>query len=210
MGTSCSPFLANLLLFMYEFQFVTDFMSKKPNMVNGSDAHNVLRKLSFCARYIDDLWNPLIETEAFKRITKAIYPSWLKLGDPEHEGPSVNYLDMAIWYDKTWHSKLYDKRVELVAKGLKLNKFPHPESKLSSRCKYGVITSQLHRFNTACTRPSDFLDAAATLYAAYIKKGYSQKRADKYFDKFRRRHTPHLQQHAVKLRYERAQRLRQE
>ena len=34
--------------------------------------------------------------------------------------------------------------------------------------------------------------------------------ADKYFDKFRRRHTPHLQQHAVKLRYERAQRLRQE
>ena len=103
-------FVFYMLLFMYEFQFVTDFMSKKPNMVHGSDAHNVLRKLSFCARYIDDLWNPLIETEAFKRITKAIYPSWLKLGDPEHEGPSVNYLDMAIWYDKTWHSKLYNKR----------------------------------------------------------------------------------------------------
>ena len=39
----------------------------------------------------------------------------------------------------------------MVAKGLKLNKFPNPASKLSTRCKYGVITSQLHRYNMACT-----------------------------------------------------------
>ena len=67
---------------------------------------------------------------------KKIYPGWLALG-LEHEGKSVNYLDLAISCtgeverrNIMWHSKLYDKKVELVAKGLKLNKFPDPESKL--------------------------------------------------------------------------------
>ena len=61
----------------------------------------------------------------------------------------VNYLDMTIWQqDSTWKSKLYDKRVELQAKVLKLNKFPHPEIKITTRCKYGVISSQLHRFKS--------------------------------------------------------------
>ena len=41
---------------------------------------------------------------------------------------------MRIWFDhnsQQWHSKLYDTKLELVAKGLKLNKFPDPTSKLS-------------------------------------------------------------------------------
>ena len=59
---------------------------------------------------------------------------------------------MAIWQqDGTWQSKLYVKRVELQAKGLKLNKFPHLETKITTRCKYGVISSRLHRFKTVCT-----------------------------------------------------------
>lgn len=41
--------------------------------------------------------------------------------------------------------KLYDEKAKLIAVELKLNKFPHPDSVLSQRCKYGVITSQLHR-----------------------------------------------------------------
>jgi hypothetical protein len=138
--------------------------------IPGSNAHNKLRQLAFCTRYIDDLWNPLIPTAAFKRITKGIYPTWLKLGDPEHEGPSVHYLDMTIWHNKMWQSKLYDKRELLKAKGLKLNKFPHPQSRLSSRCKYGVITSQLHRYNIACTQPNTFLKQQQTYTQHTLRK----------------------------------------
>lgn len=65
-----------------------------------------------------------------------MYPDWLKLGDPKHEGADVNGLDMNIWNEgNRWHSRLYDERVGLAKKGLKLNKFPHPTSKLSVRCK---------------------------------------------------------------------------
>ena len=76
-----------------------------------------------------------------------------KLGEPECEGCSMQPVDMTLWQEAQehialhWHTKLYDKKVKLTANGLELNKFPHPDSKLSIRCRYGVITSQLHRYN---------------------------------------------------------------
>ena len=144
----------------------------------------------------------------FQSITSQIYPTWLQLGDPESEGNIVNYLDMSIWQqDGTWQSKLYDKRVELQAKGLKLNKFPHPETKITTRCKYGVISSQLHRFKTVCTQTSQFLDAATKLYTEYIDKGYDQRLVDKRVYKFltRERDTLTIKPTAIKYRYQKQQ-----
>ena len=147
--------------------------------------------------YIDDLWNPLVDKTNFQEMAEQIYPpeSGLVLGDPEHVGHSVNYLDMAIWFDnksQQWHSKLYDKKLELVAIGLKLNKFPDPTSKLSTRCKYGVITNQLHRYNVACTHKREFLIPAHSLYKTYIQKGYSQKKVKSINASLvLRRHVPH-------------------
>ena len=166
-----------------------------------------LRKLALCTRYIDDLWNPLMKKAKFQAIVKQIYPDWLKLG-LEAEGEHVNYLDMTIWCSKTaageteWHSKLYDKKVKMLEKGLKLNKFPHPESKLSKRCKYGVITSQLHRYNVACTQTREFLKPATAMYTEYVKKGYVIKTIDQYFEKFLRSNMKQISIKAVKQRYQ--------
>ena len=94
-----------------------------PGLKIGENRHNILTQLAFSTRYIDDLWNPLLTKRKFTKLAKNIYPAWLPLDKPESEGPSVNYLDMSIWCDNTkntWHSKLYDKRVELMKKGLKL------------------------------------------------------------------------------------------
>jgi len=141
----------------------------------------------------------------FQAIVKQIYPEWLQLG-LEDEGTHVNYLDMTIWWVTTadkveWHSKLHDKKVKMIEKGLKLNKFPHPQSKLSARCKYGVITSQLHRFNVACTQTHEFLKPAVAMYADYVNKGYDIKQIDKYFEKFLRSNMQNITKKAVKQRY---------
>jgi len=217
MGTSCSPFLANIVLFMYEFQFFTNEIAKvKPYQLELDLAMakkkatspvvrlNLLRKLSFCTRYIDDLWNPLVNKNLFQSIVQQIYPPWLKLG-LEDEG-TVNYLDMTIWCEHgrrhvKWHSKLYDKKAGLIAAGLRLNKFPHPDSVLSKRCKYGVITSQLHRYNTACTGDEHFLEPALDLYSAYVKKGYKPQLINQYFSRFLRRHKPQMHSNIVRQRY---------
>ena len=96
MGVSCAPYLANLMLFMYELEFFDAFISKH-DPIRNKPARQLLWKLSCCTRYIDDLWNPLVPKAKFQSITSQIYPRWVQLGDPESEGKIVNYLDMSIW-----------------------------------------------------------------------------------------------------------------
>jgi len=102
-------------------------------------------------------------------------------------------LDREQQQSHQWHSKLYDKKVAMVATELKLNKFPDPASKLSTGCKYGVITSLLHRYNVACTRRCDFLVPAQQLHRTYIQKRYHRQKVHQYFGRFLRRHVPHYQ-----------------
>ena len=90
MGTNCAPFLANLLLFMYELEFVTLQVSKLKPWHAGLPAWHRLQQLAMCTRYIDDLWNPLVQADKFKQITRQIYPPWLKLG-MESQGNAVDY-----------------------------------------------------------------------------------------------------------------------
>merc|ERR1712185_59047 len=107
--------------------------------------------------------------------------------EPEQQERQVHLLDLLC------QSKLYDKRIKLEAMGLKLNKFPHVESKLVTKCKYGIITSQLFRYANACTRTKDFLLASADLYAIFIKKEYNQKIMDRFFSNWVRRNSGDLQ-----------------
>ena len=171
MGTNSAPFLANLLLFVYELEFFEKFV-QDIDFANDPEAKDFMSRIACCTRYIDDLWTPTVEASVFQEATAKMYPDWLKLGKPECEGAVVNYLDMSIWNEGSkWHSKLFDKRVDLVKKGLKLNKFPHPESELSLKCKLGIITSQMSRFEVTCTKTKDFLKAAVGFTRSSSTKG---------------------------------------
>ena len=114
---------------------------------------------------------------------------------------------MTIWLDGSrWQSKLYDKKAELVMKGLKINKYPHPKSMITTKCKYGVITSQLHRFQQICTKTKYFINAAVGLYSAFLKKGYRERKVDAHFEKFIMRNyargNTYLHPKAVKKSYQ--------
>ena len=147
-----------------------------------------------------------MDEASFKAVTKKMYPEYLQLEKPEHKGREIHYLDMTIFHKYgLWQSKLYDKRVDLQQKGLKINRFPDHQSKLTDRCKYGVITSQLHRYAVACTRSGDFITAAAALYGAFVKKQYDIKLINKYNGRFMRRSMPHIKTGAIQAVYERKQ-----
>ena len=83
------------------------------------------------------------------------YPDFLILNCAPHNGDgSVHYLDMTISPSKAYGDKAevqysWQRRLNSVKKGLKLNKFPHSASCLAETCLYNVITSQCHRFQRA-------------------------------------------------------------
>ena len=62
----------------------------------------------------------------------------------EQQGASAHFLDMEKVQDGcgTTHLKMYDKRDSMTTVAL-FRKFPHIETKLSARCKYSVLHSQL-------------------------------------------------------------------
>ena len=127
---------------MYTTSFWTYAYSKR----QWQDSHKwlTLRKLPFVT---DDLWNLLVteeHTPIFSFLTvhptmeMALYITWT--------WPSAQAKHMVIKqkFNVTWQ-----RRLNSVKKGLKLNKFPHSASCLAETCLYNVITSQCHRFQRA-------------------------------------------------------------
>ena len=87
MGTDCAPFLANLFLFSYEYEWI---MEQKKNNIE------LPRKFNRSARYIDDLIT-INNNGLMKQYMNDIYLSELEL---KHENPNNNqhasYLDLNI------------------------------------------------------------------------------------------------------------------
>ena len=67
MGTDCAPFLANLFLFSYEFQWTYEKLKKKK--------FYLLNKFKYYCRYIDDLLLSIIIKLYVDSNTKFIHPS---------------------------------------------------------------------------------------------------------------------------------------
>ena len=117
MGTSCSPLLANLSVFMFEFEWFTEQISRlRPWHLWRREQ---LMSLAFCTRCISDLWNPLVAETTFRAVTAQMYPEWAATWEPEARGQEIHYLEMSIKHNddtSKWSSKLYDKREAMVTK----------------------------------------------------------------------------------------------
>jgi hypothetical protein len=113
MGTDCAPFLANLYLYSYEYQW----LSKKYEKKEFED----LKKFNFCFRYIDDLLC-INNDQRMDDVMNEIYPKELALTS-DNAVLNAHYLDLdlEIVHDKIT-SKLFDKR---DAFGFKIVNFPY-------------------------------------------------------------------------------------
>ena len=207
MGTSAAPTIANLTLFMAELKYVKMQASNIRHV--GDKQWKLLRQLSFCNRYIDDLLNLCMDKTTFSGITLDIYSAiGLEITDETGDNPhQLDYLDMTIWYSKKKKrmvSKLYDKRTLLRKKGLILNTFSHVKSCLSTECKYELVIRQCARFMIACSEPKYFLQAAVGLRATFIDKKYNIKKVDKRLTRCMHMHRQQLRfkPNATQLKHE--------
>ena len=145
MGTDCAPFLANLFLYSYEYQWI-DEQKKEKNW-------HVLNKFRNCCRYIDDLM--LINND--DHMTKAmtdIYPEELILVPDGTDGSSCPFLDLQVVIrDHVISTSIYDKRDTY---DFPIVNFPTLTGNIPKKSSYGVFTCELVRYARACTYYEDF------------------------------------------------------
>ena len=171
MGSNCSPLLADLFLSMLEYQFMQKLMKKD---------FSLAKKLSFNARYIDDI--ACINIKDFTEIAKQIYPKDIPL-----EGNNTDYnrdvfldLDIQVSNDrfitKVYH-KIDDFNFDVV-------NYPFPDSNISERIGYNTFLSQVLRFGRICTKFTDFAFRVKFIYNKLKSRGYQEVSLIKYFYKF--------------------------
>ena len=87
METDCAPFLANLFLYSYEYNWIDE--QRKLNK------WNVLKYFRNCSRYIDDLLM-INNSDLMKQFMSEIYPEELVLVPDDTDGKSCPFLEMKL------------------------------------------------------------------------------------------------------------------
>ena len=158
MGIDPAPFWANLYLYKYEYDHVTNLMR--------SDKRRALLYQN-AARFIDDECN-LNDCGEFGRSFHLIYPSELDL-KCEHNGHHATFLELDISIvDGLFIYKLYDKRDNFP---FHIIRMPDKNGNIPLHVFYGSIMSEFLRIARATLLFSDFLPRAKALFQRMIRQG---------------------------------------
>ena len=175
MGTSCSPFLANLYLYSKEFAFLEKLMKTESWRA---------RTLSQCFRFIDDLCSFNSDLSPF---IKDIYPPELKLVKTNTNSLQCTFLDIKMDVDEkkgTVATNLFDKRDDF---SFPIVNFPFLSSNIHFKRSHGVFVSQLLRF-VRVMNCGDFVSRARRLASQLCSQGFSETILRRKFSAFYHTH----------------------
>jgi len=177
MGTDCAPFLANLFLFSYEYEWI----DKQRSTGNLS----ILYRFRGCCRYIDDLLT-VNNDDLMKKYMKDIYPPELILVPDETDGLSVHFLDMNILISNgVISTSIYDKRDSF---SFPIVNFPDLTGNIPLKESHGVFTGECVRYARSCTFLEDFTFRTQFLVDKLKSKGFKIMGLKKTWKKFCDRH----------------------
>ena len=161
MGTDCAPYLANLFLFAYEFEFLNDTLKLKD--------FSTLYKFNKCHRYIDDLLT-VNNDGVFNDFKGRIYPPELQLTCEDKSDKEVNYLDLHLEVNNSSiEYRLFDKRDNF---GFEIVNFPDLSGNIPTSQSYGVFISQLVRYARCCQKLIDFKNRTVLLVNKLLKQNF--------------------------------------
>ncbi|PNW84036.1 hypothetical protein CHLRE_04g218550v5 [Chlamydomonas reinhardtii] len=185
MGISAAPFIANLFLGWYEFEFLCQSRIGTLNPTQRA----ILRRFRLSRRFPDDLLclnNPwlkhLLYTSQSYEGLRGLYPPALAVPEQSHPHlpPScVPFLDVllcsTVHLGRCWIvTQLYDKREQPAFGGVRLSRFVARHSSVNEQCKRNIFVSQFHRLARVITCVENFAYEAAQLVAALSAQGYSR------------------------------------
>ncbi len=176
--TDCAPYLANLFLFSYEFEFLNSLLKLKD--------FSTLFKFNKTHRYIDDLLT--VNNDGTLEDCKIrIYPPELQLTCEDKSDQDVNYLDLSLKIEgSSIRYKLYDKRDQF---GFRIVNFPDLSGNIPTAQSYGVFISQLVRYTRCCEKLTDFKERTEILVKRLLKQGFKFAKLCQTFSKFARKYS---------------------
>ena len=146
MGTNCAPLIADLFLYSYE----RDFMSN----LHKSKQYDLINMLNDTSWYLDDILS--IDNPEFEKHIPDIYPTELQLNKANTSDIETSFFDFNIKVIVSVHISDYDKRDIFGFSIVNSLWLSGDVPKLPSYV-YGVYIS--HRFNllcASCTNVSEF------------------------------------------------------
>ena len=173
MGTNCAPLIADLFLYCYESQFMTN-ISKDPSK------YHLIEKFNNTFRYLDDILS--LNNDDFNTYCKDIYPKELTLNKANSNNHHCPFLDINfnINNDKL-DTKIYDKRDDF---SFPIVNYPFLDGDVPLAPSYGVYISQLVRFARVCNNVNDFNERNLVITEKLLHQGFRFHKLVKTFTKF--------------------------
>ena len=177
MGTNCAPYLANMFLHIYEYDYLV-------KLVQDGNI-DVAKLLSNTFRYQDDCI-ALNDDGAFCQHFRNMYPIEMTLENTNISKAVCTFLDLriSIFRGKFRYSS-YDKRNEF---NFEICNFPDLNGNIPYRGAYGVFLSQLVRFSDINSTMDTFYKDVKSMAGKFTTQGFVlQKLLDtclKFSDKY--------------------------
>ena len=110
MGTNCAPLIADLFLYCYERDFMSDLQKSK--------RFDLIDMFNDTSRYLDDIFT--IDNPEFEKHIPDIYPAEFQLNKANTSDKETSFLDLNIKViGSDIHTSVYDKRdfLSLISHG---------------------------------------------------------------------------------------------
>ena len=173
MGTNCAPFLANIFLHMYEYEYLQKLVDQ------GKIREAKLVSQTF--RYQDDCIS-FNDNGMFLIHYHQIYPPEMQLENTNTSAAVCNFLDLRISiFRGKFKYKSYDKRRDF---GFEICNYPNLTGNVPWRGSYGVFMSQIVRFCIINQSKNDFIKDIKAMLPKILNQGFETHMLKHVFLKF--------------------------
>ena len=172
MGTNGAPLIADLFLYCYERDFMSDLQK--------SIRFDLIDMFNDTSRYLYDIFT--IDNPKFEKHISDIYPAELQLNKANTSEKETSFLDLNIKViGSDIHTSVYDKRGGF---GFPIVNFPWLSGDVPRLPSYGIYISQWVRFARCCTSVLDFHSKNLNFFSKLLTQGYRYHKLRKTFGKF--------------------------
>lgn len=171
MGTNSAPFMANLFLHLYEYEYIEHLISSG-EIQAAQDLSNIYRYQDDCISFNDN--------GSFAMHYNKIYPPEMVLDCTNLSTSVCTFLDLRISvYRGRFLYKSFDKRKNF---NFEVVKYPNLDGNIPYAPSYGVFISQLVRFCDINQSANNFVSDVKDLTETFVRQGFDFVRLrDRYF-----------------------------